>query len=197
MTTDNLAYKLNQFAAWKIQQESASAEPSMLKLLGHLSVYRTAIHYMDEIDNRTLSDCRVWSSSDTDIGELQDIEMGGEEGDRRPSYPLADTTAVAVDETLSYEHESESTPLVVVHVSEDEMESDEEEEDESIWDDEGYSSYEADQVKDDDDCSDSTIEQDDEMEMHSNPQRPKLDTGSLSHPCTAPSGHGSIRWPIC
>ncbi|KIX02217.1 uncharacterized protein Z518_08156 [Rhinocladiella mackenziei CBS 650.93] len=176
---DNLAFKLTGLAGWKLQCESQLIDPDLPKLIGHFAVYQNAVHYVEGHDHNRLEDCTL--DPDTGQGEVQDIDVDWTSDEEYQQHPFSGFLS---HPEISYQQEECPSGIrQLVVVSENEIaEENQEEESDPFSDDEGYSSYEEGDEKHEDNWSDSSVEEDAEMEELQASSEPKHLHGSIPIP---------------
>lgn len=73
-TRDEIALKLVWLSQWKIQQESAHTEPTLPRMIGHLSVHSQVTQYIQDHDVSKISASE--SMQDVHVSQVEDIMLG-------------------------------------------------------------------------------------------------------------------------
>ena len=81
---DEMAWRLVWSSQWRLQQESRHIEPTLPKMIGHMSVYHHVSNYMQTHDVSNDSSPED-GTIDTDVGQVEDIILGGDEDDDDPA----------------------------------------------------------------------------------------------------------------
>jgi hypothetical protein len=78
-TNDEMAWRLVWTSQWKLQQESGQIEPTLPKMIGHISVYNQVSEYMQShnVSEPATSEIIL----DVDVGQVEDILLGNDDDD--------------------------------------------------------------------------------------------------------------------
>ncbi|ETI22271.1 hypothetical protein G647_06344 [Cladophialophora carrionii CBS 160.54] len=78
-TKDEIAWRLVWTSQWKLHQESEHVEPTLHRMIGHISVYNQVAEYLQNHDVRESATSEM--AFDVDAGQLEGIILGNDDDD--------------------------------------------------------------------------------------------------------------------